>query len=355
MVGDVGSKTTICLDTCSSSRYILSMPRQPRLDAPGALHHLIGRGIERTKIFRNVRDRNDFLDRLSSLCCNGSLVVYAWALMPNHFHLLVRTGRQPISQSMRKLLTGYVVNFNRRHGRYGHLFQNRYKSILCEDDPYLLELTRYIHLNPLRAKVVKNLEELNGYPWTGHAVLIGKIQRDWQDTDTPLSYFGQKRSKATSRYEEFVREGISQGSRPDLVGGGLLRSKGGWSQVLSLRRKGIKVASDERILGSEAFIQNLFSEAEEREKETLRLRGKIRDLGSLAKDLATEKGIFESGLRSAIRTRQIVQVRRRFCQLAVKEMGYSGAEVARFLGVTTSAVNRLASSGGGPGRRGEGQ
>jgi len=178
---------------------------------------------------------------------------------------------------------------------------------------------------------------------------------DWQDTDTPLSYFGQKRSKATSRYEEFVREGISQGSRPDLVGGGLLRSKGGWSQVLSLRRKGIKVASDERILGSEAFIQNLFSEAEEREKETLRLRGKIRDLGSLAKDLATEKGIFESGLRSAIRTRQIVQVRRRFCQLAVKEMGYSGAEVARFLGVTTSAVNRLASSGGGPGRRGEGQ
>lgn len=331
------------------------MPRQPRLDAPGALHHLIGRGIERAKIFQNTKDRNDFLDRLSSLGRNGDLVVYAWALMPNHFHLLVRTGRQPISQTMRKLLTGYVVNFNRRHGRYGHLFQNRFKSILCEDDPYLLELTRYIHLNPLRAGIVKDLEELNGYPWTGHAVLMGRVKRDWQDTNTLLSHFGKRRTEALSHYEEFVQEGISQGRRPELVGGGLLRSLGGWSQVLPLRRKGVKLASDERILGSEAFIEALFSEAEEREKETLRLRGKIRDLSGLAKDLATEKGISESDLRSATRTRPIVQARRRFCQLAVKEMGYSGAEVARFLGVTTSAVNRLASFEGGPGRGGKGR
>jgi len=146
------------------------MPRQARLDAPGTLHHVIGRGIERTKIFRKEEDRVDFLERLSALCHEEALNVYAWALMSNHFHLLIRIGRQSISYSMRKILTGYVVNFNRRHKRNGHLFQNRYKSIICEDDPYLLELTRYIHLNPLRAGVLISIEGLDKYPWTGHSV-----------------------------------------------------------------------------------------------------------------------------------------------------------------------------------------
>ena len=125
------------------------MPRQPRLDTPGALHHVMGRGIDGIKIFRSKNDCEDFLSRLENLCEKKALRIYAWALMDNHFHLLVRTGKYPLSDSMRKVLTGYVVNYNRRHERYGHLFQNRYKSILCEDDPYLLELTRYIHLNPL--------------------------------------------------------------------------------------------------------------------------------------------------------------------------------------------------------------
>ena len=131
------------------------MPRQARLDAPGALHHVMGRGIEGVSIFRSDEDREDFLTRLGALCEAEALSVHAWALLDNHFHLLIRTGKQRISEGMRKLLTGYVVRFNRRYGRYGHLFQNRYKSILCEEDPYLLELTRYIHLNPVRAGVAR--------------------------------------------------------------------------------------------------------------------------------------------------------------------------------------------------------
>ena len=126
------------------------MPRQARLDAPGTLHHVMARGIEGRNIFRTDKDRNDFLDRLAAQCEAEALKVYGWTLIPNHFHLLVRTGNRSISASMRKILTGYVVRFNRRHQRQGHLFQNRYKSIVCEEDPYLLELTRYIHLNPLR-------------------------------------------------------------------------------------------------------------------------------------------------------------------------------------------------------------
>lgn len=320
------------------------MPRQSRLDAPGALHHVMGRGIERIKIFKNKVDRNDFLNRIAQLCSEGFLVAYAWALMPNHFHLLIRTGRQPLSDSMRKLLTGYVVNYNRRYRRYGHLFQNRYKSIICEDDPYLLELTRYIHLNPLRAAIVNSLGELNQYAWTGHSAIMGRVKRDWQDTDTVLAYFGKRRKMAIDRYEGFLREGIGQGKRPELVGGGLIRSLGGWSHVLSLKRRGGKVASDERILGSSEFVQDIISEAEQKEKDTLRLSLKILDLESLSGDITTKEGVEGSELRSASRKRRIVKARRLFCQLAVKEMGYSGAEVARFLGITTSAVNRLAAS-----------
>ena len=139
--GDVGSKAfwqernffLYCLILYTV--YTGTMPRQPRLDTPGALHHVMARGIERKRIFKNRFDKEDFLKRLAELCDAESLAVYAWVLIPNHFHLLVRTGSRPLASSMRKLLTGYVVNFNRRHKRYGHLFQNRYKSIICEDDP----------------------------------------------------------------------------------------------------------------------------------------------------------------------------------------------------------------------------
>jgi putative transposase len=136
------------------------MPRGPRLDAPGVLHHVMARGIERGRIFRDDHDRDDFVDRLVALVEDAAVTVYAWALIPNHFHLLVRTERRPLSRSMRSLLTGYAGAFNRRHGRSGHLFQNRYKSIVCEQDAYFLELVRYLHLNPLRAGFVGGLREL---------------------------------------------------------------------------------------------------------------------------------------------------------------------------------------------------
>ena len=125
-------------------RDLIPMPRLARLDAPGILHHVMGRGIERKKIFINDTDRNDFIDRLAALAEEGAMDVYAWVLMPNHFHLLCKTHNRALSSSMRKILTGYVVNFDRRHLRYGHLFQNRYKTIVCQEDRYLKELVHQI-------------------------------------------------------------------------------------------------------------------------------------------------------------------------------------------------------------------
>jgi REP element-mobilizing transposase RayT len=130
------------------------MPRKARIDAPGALHHIIARGIARKKVFDDDVDRDFFLERLGTIVQESRTRCFAWALIPNHFHLLLKTGAIPIATVMKRLLTGYAMRYNRRHKRFGHLFQNRYKSILCQEDSYLLELVRYIHLNPLRAGLV---------------------------------------------------------------------------------------------------------------------------------------------------------------------------------------------------------
>jgi len=140
------------------------MPRHARLDAPDTLHHVMVRGLERRAIFRDDADRANFVARLAHLAAQEVLCVYAWALLPNHAHLLVRTAQRPLARSMRSLLTGYAGAFNRRHKRSGHLFQNRYKSIVVEAEPYLLELVRYLHLNPLRAQVVADVGALARYP-----------------------------------------------------------------------------------------------------------------------------------------------------------------------------------------------
>ena len=130
------------------------MPRKARIDMPGLLQHVIVRGIERRKIFLDDHDRGMFVNRFSALLEETGSDCFAWALLGNHVHALLRCNRTELSVFMRRLLTGYAVNFNHRHKRSGHLFQNRYKSIICEEDTYLLELIRYIHLNPLRAAMV---------------------------------------------------------------------------------------------------------------------------------------------------------------------------------------------------------
>lgn len=141
-------------------------------------------------------DRNSFVDRLGTILKDTQTPCFAWALLPNHVHLLVRTGQMPLSTVMRCLLTGHAVRFNRRHRRHGHLFQNRYKSILCQKDPYLLELVRYIHLNPLRSKLVADYKQLARFAFCGHSVLLAKRNNDWQDTGYVLALFDDRIPRA---------------------------------------------------------------------------------------------------------------------------------------------------------------
>ena len=138
-----------------------------------------------------------------------------------------------------------AVRFNRRHRRYGHLFQNRYKSILCQEDAYLLELVRYTHLNPLRAKQVVSMAELDRLEFCGHGVILGKQQKDWQDVDKLLGMFGKRVGEARRYYHAYVEGGIELGRRADLIGGGLIRSSGGWQAVKAMRRLRIHAKGDE--------------------------------------------------------------------------------------------------------------
>jgi REP element-mobilizing transposase RayT len=307
----------------------------------------MGRGIEKNPIFLNNKDRNDFINRLSMLVEQGAIEVYAWALMPNHFHLLLKTKNRPLSSSMRKILTGYVVNYNRRHKRYGHLFQNRYKSIVCQEDAYLIELVRYIHLNLLRGGVVKDMNGLNRSPWSGHSALLGKVARKWQDIEYILSYFGSKRVRRRNYYK-YVKDGIDAGSRPELVGGGLVRSLGGWSEVLALRTRKERHAFDSRILGDSDFVQEIKSDLDDIIKKNLRISGQRIDLEELCNRVCDKKNVSLSELISGSRRRELVNARRIVSWVAVHELGYSGAEVARHLGVTNSCVTRFLSSGEKP-------
>ena len=191
---------------------------------------------------------------------------------------------------------------------------------------------------------MQGIAALKTYPWAGHAAIMGRVPREWQDTETILAYFGTTRLRAAARYEEFVRAGLAQGRRPDLLGGGLIRSLGGWAQVLPLRRRGVKVVSDERILGSGAFIEQLCADAGHRERETLRLARKVVPLATWERTLRTGEGVAAVDLHAGLRSRRVVYVRRLFCQVAARGMGYSGAAAVRFVGVTTSAVNRLVAS-----------
>jgi hypothetical protein len=238
---------------------------------------------------------------------------------------------------MRGLLAGYAGAFNRRHHRAGHLFQNRYKSIVVEEEPYLLELVRYLHLNPLRAGIVRNLRALDRYPWSGHAALVGRRPAPWLDTRTIWGRFGHTRRRAQAAYRAFVAAGVAHGRRPDLQGGGLLRSLGGWAAVRSLKRGRERWAADERILGSSPFV-----EATQRAAAALehaRPRAEARTgLATLLVHTATTWGLTRAELSSGSRRRGVAHARAVVSHLAVRELGLPIAEVARALGVSPTAV-----------------
>jgi hypothetical protein len=285
---------------------------------------------------------------------------------------------------MRRLMTGYAVTFNIRHRRSGHLFQNRYKSVVCEEDPYLLELIRYIHLNPLRAKLVEDLKALDKYPWTGHSAILGccknplipalKKEAPSAEDGLPFSlssgkgkqkhpdhpvnpvknkslsektvedvlkHFGETFKIARRRYRQFVKKGIDQGKRPDFQGGGLVRSVGGERMGLLGLKKEDRELSDERILGSGDFVAKVLEKANEVNQK----RMNKCSLQVLCQKIISDFGIKEEELRSSVKKRGVIEAKASFGYLAIRKMGYSGREVGQFLNMRSYSVIRISEKG----------
>ena len=257
------------------------MPRSRRVDLPGAVYHVIARGHERKRIFVDRADRLKFLEILSLGLKAARCQCLAWVLMSNHIHLLIRNGEDALSNFMRRILTAYAIYFNRRNRRSGYLFQNRYHSILCQEDAYLLELVRYIHLNPIRAGIVRTVAELDRYPWSGHAALVGTRSNNWQERDAVFSRFSEDRNAARLEYRKFVSEGQGARRLVDLSGGGLRRSAGGWENVRRLRKNGVYWRGDERILGDGDFVQRALNAAEQKLARTEQMKREGWDLNRL--------------------------------------------------------------------------
>jgi len=186
------------------------MPRKPRLHYAGALYHVISRGNNRQVTFLNDGDYQAFLRYVARVREKKPFILYAYCLMPNHFHLLVEVKESPLSVVMQQLLTGYTLYFNRAHGRGGHLFQGRYKAILCDKNTYLLELVRYIHLNPVRARLGKSP---GAWKWSGHGSYLRPGDR-LLSTGPVLAIFSSQAGRARQAYARFVREGMTLVLRP---------------------------------------------------------------------------------------------------------------------------------------------
>lgn len=315
------------------------MPRGPRLDAPGTLHHVMIRGIERGEIFRDDTDRQEFLKRMGDSAKESGTAIYAFVLMNNHVHIVLKSGPEGLSSYMRRLLSGYAQYFNRRHKRVGHLFQNRYKSILCEEEAYFDKLVAYIHLNPLRAGLVDTLQHLASYSWGGHAVLMGKVKCDWMDSDYVLQFFGDRVRSARDAYLEFLEAELGVDREKELSGGGLVRSQGGWSRVCSMRKRGEKALSDERILGGDDFVREVLKQAEERTDVLLPESERLEQFNEEIEQACTSADVTVTFLRSGSRSGPLPSLRKELARRGVYEHGLSLAETGRQLGVTTNAVS----------------
>jgi len=298
----------------------------------------MARGIEKGLIYLDDQDRKKMLERIAAAAPTTDTSVYAWSLMPNHYHLLVRSGEAGLSKFMRRVQTGYAGDFNRRHRRTGYVFQNRFKSILVEEEPYFLELVRYLHLNPLRAGLVKNLKGLEAFPWSGHASLVGKRKTTWQDTEYVLSLFASDLNRAMAAYKGFVSDGRKQGRRPELVGGGLVASVGGVEQMVSFRRGRERWSSDERVLGSGEFVLESLKQSDQNRLHRIRPEQQADWVVGLVSELSRIAKINKLEVLGKSRRRPVTNVRAAVCWLSVTSLGLPAATVARLLGIRRQAV-----------------
>lgn len=288
------------------------MARKPRVEFEGAFYHAIVRGNQRQNIFQDDKDRAIYLERLEHYRKRYDCKLYAYVLMSNHVHLLIETQKIPLSKIMQGIQFTYTQYYNRRHRTVGHLFQGRYKAILCDRDSYLLELVRYIHLNPARLKRPKDPWK---YPWSSHRAYLGKRTAVEMDTKWVLGQFGRASAQARQAYRKFMEEGIGQGHIDQ------------YYEVV-----------DQRFLGDEGFIEQVDKRTPGREVEA---GGPKVPLGRLLEAVAKEHGAEASELTGPGRRRQWVRARAMLVYLAREWSKVTSKELGGRLHRDASLMSRL--------------
>lgn len=274
--------------------------RKPRVHFAGAFYHVISRGNQGQTIFHDHADRERYLSLLQEIGIKYGWKLYAYVLMENHVHLLVEVGGVPLSKIMQNLQFRYTRHYNRRYRKIGHLFQGRYKAILCDRESYLLELVRYIHLNPARAGLVRGIDR---YRWSSHPIYLRGDGNREVSVNAVLEQFGRKRAEAIRQYRKFINDGLGEGHRED------------YYQVI-----------DQRFLGDEEFVE----EARQKGKEPEERHPVEIGLTDIVKIVCHEFSIRPDRLSQREKSRQVSQLRRIIGKLAAEEAGYRLVEVARF-------------------------
>ena len=298
---------------------------------------MIARGNERGKIFREESDYSEFLSRLRLYLAETGQKCLAWACIPNHFHLLILRGKRPLSDLMRRQMTAYVGYFNRKYKRSGHLFQDRYKAILCQEEEYLLEAAAYIHLNPLRAGLVKRYKDLENYKWCGHGEVLKGSGAGLIDRNYLLSHFDERAGAAVSKYKVFVEERADKYKPGDYSGGGLLKSAGGLAAVAG-RKAGEKELYDDRILGDGDFVGAALKETE---KAGMAAAGREEILQEAQLISGEKPGLIFNGGRA----RAAVKIRAVYCFLSCEKRGIKGTELMCELNLSSGAISYLCKRG----------
>jgi putative transposase len=284
------------------------MARKPRIEYEGAFYHVITRGNQRQKIFKDPADYQKYLQFLTIYKNRYKFFLYAYVLMGNHVHLLIETQETPLSKILQGLNQRYTLYYNYRYHTIGHLFQGRYKAILCEKEAYLLALLRYIHRNPLRAKVIDRLDR---YPWSSHHAYTGKSNSlSLVDTDPVLRMFSESKHRAKRLYREFMQESDDLNS----------------DEVYAVK--------DQRVQGSDEFVERVLAE---REEEGI-TKKKPYSFDAIARAVEHHEGVPSEELRSGTRVRQVAKARKVF-SLVARSVGYSVKEVAAYLSVDGAAVS----------------
>ncbi len=292
------------------------MARKPRIDFPGALFHVIARGNRRATIFHDADDYTAYLDRLERYRQRDEVTVHAYVLMTNHVHLLVETDAHPLSRTMQALQFTYSQYYNRRYDKSGHVFQGRYQAILCDREAYLLELVRYLHLNPARIRTPLSPWT---YRWSSHAAYVGRSSPVQVNTAAVLGIFHRQVDPARQAYRKFLQEGLAQGHQDRFY-----------------------ETVDQRFLGDEGFI-----EAVDRRTAAIR-EVAVRPLriafGALLTAVATTCGVTPKAILAPGRQRALVPARALFVHLARAWSGLTTRELGRRLQRDPSMISRLAAT-----------